>query len=281
MPPVTRSRAKTGQGRWRARARLGHAAASAVWSASPVLIVGLAAVSLAAGLISPATAWLQRDVLDAVVPLGRAGAAQAHPGLSSRDLALVAALGAAGVAAAVVPQAQQYIQATVSRVVGAAVYDRAYRAVSSWPGITRFESPAFADKLQLTNQVAQGSASSLVTATLGIGQAAVTAATFAATLAVINPLLTVATTGVQAVAIAASLGNARRQALLRVENVYRARRQSSFSTLLVSAMAARRCGCSASATSCVAGRWRNWTSSTAPGAPWTAASCASSPSWAR
>jgi hypothetical protein len=34
------------------------------------------------------------------------------------------------------------------------VFDRVYRAIGSWPGIARFESPTFADKLQLSSQLA-------------------------------------------------------------------------------------------------------------------------------
>jgi ATP-binding cassette subfamily B protein len=210
-----------------------------VWSASPPLIAGLTLVSLTGGLIGPATAWLQRDVLDALAGPS-ASSSRAHPGLSAHGVLIVAlALGAAGVAAAVVPQAQQYVQANLRRAVGAVVTDRAYQAVASWPGIGRFESPAFADKLQLTSQLAQTAATGLIGSALSCAQSLVTTVTFVATLAVINPVLAAATAGIESLAIAASLANARRQVQLRVENSARSRRQQSFSALLSDAVAAK------------------------------------------
>jgi ATP-binding cassette, subfamily B, bacterial len=218
---------------WRARARVARTAMSVVWSTSPALNGGLLVVALVAGLISPAAAWLQRDLLDALV------APRAHPGLSGRDLMLVLALGAAGLAAAVVPQVQQYVEANLRRKVGVIVYDRAYAAASSWPGIARFESPVFADKLQLTSQLAQSSASSMITSALGIGQALITAVTFMVTLIVINPVLAALTAVIAILAVAASLSIARRQAQLRLDNTYRVRRQLTYGTLLSDAVAAK------------------------------------------
>jgi ATP-binding cassette, subfamily B, bacterial len=198
----------------------------------------LSVLCLAAGLTSPAIAWLQRDVLDALVTPGGAGRALA--GLDHRHLLILALLlGAAGLAASLLPQWQQYTQAALRRVVAVVVYDRAYAASASWPGIARFESPAFADKLQLTSQLAQGTASSLITSALGSGQALITAVSFMLTLLVINPVLAILTAGIQVLAIAASLANARRQAQLQIENTYRSRRQLSFSSLLSNSVAAK------------------------------------------
>jgi ATP-binding cassette, subfamily B, bacterial len=222
---------------WRAAARNARAAASLSWSAGPVLIAGLAIVSVAAGLIPPATAWLQREVLDALVTLR---GSRTHHGLSSRDVIIVAlALGAVGVAAAAIPQGQAYIEAVLQRVIRTAMYDRAYAAVASWPGITRFESPIFADKLQLTSQLAQNSVGSMLTSALGCVQALVTAVSFFATLIVLNLWLAVLITALESLAIAANLVNARRQAQLQVETSSRARRQMSFGRLLSNPVAAK------------------------------------------
>jgi len=220
---------------WRAKAKAARAAVAVVWAASPLLVTGIAVICLVAGLITPATAWLQRDVLDMVV-----GGAASHRGIgASGVLIVVLALGVAGVAAAVMPQAQQYLQATLRRGVGLVVTDRSYRAVASWPGIGRFESPAFADRLQLAGQLAQATASSLVTSALGGIQALVTASTLLITLIVINPLLAAITAGVEALAIVANLANARSQAQLQLENSTRARRQNSFGVLLSDAVSAK------------------------------------------
>jgi ATP-binding cassette, subfamily B, bacterial len=229
------SRAPGGRRGWGKVARI---AAAVVWASSPGLVAGLAAISLLAGLIAPATAWLQRDLLDSLVPLSRAGAG--HSLLNDHSvLILVVALGMLGIGAAVVPQGQQYIQLTMRRAVSLVLSDRVCRAVSSWPGIARFESPAFADKLQLSSQLSQATASSLITSTLGCGQALVTAISFLITLVVINPVLAVIAAAAQSLAIAADIQNAKRQAELQLRNSSRGRRQQSYGRLLNDAIAAK------------------------------------------
>jgi ATP-binding cassette, subfamily B, bacterial len=227
-----------GTGEWRGHVKVAITAASVVWASSPALVAGLAVISLGAGLIPPATAWLQRDLLDALVPLNRSPGGESllsHHGL----VVLVVALGMLGIATAIVPPGQQYIQLTMRRAVALVLSDRAYKAVSSWPGIARFESPEFADKLQLTNQLSQATAGSLITSVLGCGQAIVTATTFLITLIVINPVLAIVAAAAQCLAIAASLRNARKQAMLQLENSARGRRQQSYSRLLNDAIAAK------------------------------------------
>jgi ATP-binding cassette subfamily B protein len=220
--------------RWRTRGRTAWAAADAVWAGSPLLLGGMAAVSVLSGLISPVTAWLQRDVLDTLAGSGRPVSIGEHG-----VLWLVIALGAGGIAASVVPQLQQYVQAQLRRAAGVVVTDRAYKAVSSWPGMSRFESPAFADKLQLVSQLAQVTASSLISSSLGLIQSGITSVSFAITLLLMNPVLAAVTVGIQSLAIAADLVNARSQAQLRVENSARARRQNSFATLMSDPIAAK------------------------------------------
>jgi ATP-binding cassette subfamily B protein len=223
-------------GSWLAQARVARTAAGLLWSASPGLICGLTAASLATGLIAPVTAWLQRDVLNALTAPGRpaAGAGPGGPSL----LILVLALGLSGLAAAALPQGQQYIQGSLGRSVRVVMYDRIYRVIAAWPGISRFESPAFADKLQLTSQLTQTTASTLISSVLAVAQALVTMAAFVVTLVVINPVLAVVIAGVESLAIAANVANARRQAQMWVENSARARRQQSFSMLLSNPVAA-------------------------------------------
>ncbi len=219
-----------------ARARIAGIALSTLWSAAPLLIGGLAAAAVLSGLLSPAVAWLQRDLLDALVPVRTT---RGHSALAGGLLALVLLLGAAGVVSDILAQAQHYVQGNLRRRAAEVIFDRTYTAAASWPGIARFESPDFADKLQLTGQLAQSAASSLVTSALGIVQAAITAVTFMITLIVINPVLAAAVAVVQLLGIWASLSIAQRQARLRLTNSFRTRRQLSFGTLLGNAMAAK------------------------------------------
>ncbi len=221
-------------GKWRARGRTVLAAADAVWAGSPLLLAGMLAVSLVSGILGPATAWLQRDVLDTLAGSGKPASIGQHG-----VLLLVIALGAGGLAAAVIPQLQQYVQAQLRRAAAVVVTDRTYQAVTSWPGISRFESPVYADKLQLVSQLAQITASSLISSFLSIIQSGITAVSFAITLVLMNPVLAAVTIGIQTLAIAADLVNARSQAQLRVENSARARRQNSFASLMSDPIAAK------------------------------------------
>lgn len=224
---------------WLGRGRIARAALSLTWRASPALIIGLGLLSVVTGLISPATAWLQRDVLDLIVGHMTAGGGKAHAGLGAGLLLVVIALCAAGLVAAVVPQGQQYIQAQLRRAVSVVVQDRAYSAVGSWPGIGRFESPTFADTLQMASQLAQGSAATLYMSAFDCTQSLVTATTFCLMLLVISPVLAAITVFVEIFSIVASLRNARRQAQLQVETNHNARRQQSFGALLRDAVAAK------------------------------------------
>lgn len=225
-------------GTWRRYARAARYAIRAVWATSPAQLAGMAVVSVVAGLLAPATAWLQRDLLDFLsLSTSAKGGHQGHG--TGSPLELVIALGLLAVVAAVLPPGQQYIQATLRRSVAIEMSDRAYQAVSSWPGIARFESPLFAEKLQLAGQLSQSAPSSMITTILGFCQAMITAVSFVITLLAISPLFTVAIALTQVLAIAANLSKAKRQAELQVANSSRSRRQQSYGSLLSDSVAAK------------------------------------------
>jgi ATP-binding cassette subfamily B protein len=232
----TRSRISVGN--WHRHARVARYAVWAVWAASPAAVAGLAVASFVGGLLGPATAWLQRNLLDLLAaPAAAKGGHQGHDENSLLKLAI--ALGLIAVVAAVLPPAQQYIQATMRRSVAIKMADRAYRAVSSWPGIARFESPLFADKLQLASQLSQSAPSSMITTTMGFFQAMISAVSYIITLLAISPLFTLAIALTQILAVAANLSKAKRQANLQVENTPRVRRQQSYGGLLSDSVAAK------------------------------------------
>ena len=222
---------------WRNAASSARIALALSWASGPFLVSGLAVLSVGAGLIPPVTAWLQRSVLDALVVIAGPGG---HRSLGIRTvIVVVLAIGGAGIGAAVVPKAQAYLQASLQRVAKITMYDRMYAVVASWPGIGRFESPDFADKLQLATQLAQNSVGTMLTSTLGSIQALVTAVSFLAMLVVLNPVLATAITAIEVLAIVASLVNAGRQAELRLMTSSRSRRVLSFGRLLSNPEAAK------------------------------------------
>jgi ATP-binding cassette, subfamily B, bacterial len=174
------------------------------------------------GTTPAATAWLQRAILNGLVPAGPGG----------HLIILAAALGGVGLISATVPYARRSIEAEMRLRLGLLVQDNLYRSINSFPGLSRFESPRFADKLQLVQQVASSTASSFVTSVLSAGQALITAATLSTTLYVISPAMAglVALSAVPAVW--AQARNSGRQADLAWRASPASRRQVFYARLL-------------------------------------------------
>lgn len=159
-------------------------------------------LAVAAGLSPAVSAWLTRAILDDLVPQARGASrpgshaaggpalALAQPG-TGHLLVLAIGLGIAGLAAAVMPNAQRYIESQLRRELELLMRDRTYRVINSFPGLSRFESPAFHDKIKMIQQTSQNAPSLLVSSGLSMTQSAITAVGFFVTLFVISPALSV------------------------------------------------------------------------------------------
>ncbi len=213
------------------------------WTAAPLGCVTAALLMVVAGSTAAASAWLQRAVLDALAgtpPSGRAAPGTGGPDLIRGHVLVIAvALGGVGLVAAIVPYARRYIESELRRRLGLLVQDNVYRAINAFPGMSRFESPRFSDKLRLAQQVSSSTGSSFAGSVLGIGQAMITAVTLGIALYVISPAMAALVAATAVPAVWAQLRNSGRQADLAWRASPIARRQMFYARLLTDQAAAK------------------------------------------
>lgn len=211
-----------GRGRFRAAAAL-------AWRAHPAAVLASGVTVLLMGLVPVAAAWLTKLVLDGLA----AGSGPA--GLLVQGVAL----GVTGLAGAALPSVAEYAQDQSRRALQVLIQDRLFQAVNAHPGLSRFENPAFHDRVRLAQEAGQNAPQRIVRGVLGIAQGAVTLAGFTAALAVLAPwmILVVALSAVPSVR--AQLDLSRRRAGMMWGVSPRARRQIFFANLLTSPDAAK------------------------------------------
>ena len=206
-------------------------ALSLTWSASRWLVVALAACTVTAGLVAPAAAWAQRQVLDSLAsrPAGQLGALLGWAGC----------LAVCGTLSVALPPASAYVTGQLRRVLGLQAQDRLFRAVNAFPGLRRFESPQFMDKLQVAQGTSQTGVVIVVSGIFTAAQSAVAAAGLLGALWLLSPalcLLVLATTGA---AVAAQFALSRRGADLQWRLSPASRRQLFYSQLQTDTYAAK------------------------------------------
>jgi ATP-binding cassette subfamily B protein len=204
-----------------------------IWVAMPLGIVGAIVLALAGGLIPAANAWLTRSVLNCLAP-GSGGRVDVR-----QLIVLAATLGVVSLVWGVMPQAQSYIEAQARRRIGLVFQDRMYQATNSFPGMSRFESPVFQDKIRLAQNVISFNPYQLVGSGLQMSQAAITAASMIASLVVINPVLTAIVAATAVPTVAAEILMSRTEARVQWQTTPAARRQAFYSGVLVDAKAAK------------------------------------------
>ncbi|MEV1004795.1 ABC transporter ATP-binding protein [Nonomuraea sp. NPDC050202] len=154
-------------------------AAALVWRSAPGHVAGYLAVTLVASATPIAVAWLTKAVLDGVA--GRQ---------TGTLLALAVTVAVVTTAAAATTHAGDYLRAEVDRRTALRAKDELFAAVCRLPGLARFESPEFLDRLRLAQQSASHPGR-LVDSALAAARGAVTAAGFVGSLALINTAFTV------------------------------------------------------------------------------------------
>ncbi|WP_214324388.1 ABC transporter ATP-binding protein [Nonomuraea sediminis] len=159
-------------------ARCAVRAAALVWRSAPLHVLGYLAVTLVGAATPIAVAWLTRAVLD--------GIAQRQTGAL---LALAVTIAVVTTAAAAASHAGQYLRAEVDRRAALRGKDELFAALSRFTGLSRFESPAFLDRLRLAQQSASNPGR-LVDTALSAARSIVTVAGFVASLALVNAAFT-------------------------------------------------------------------------------------------
>ncbi|HEV2126306.1 MAG TPA: hypothetical protein VGW38_26415 [Chloroflexota bacterium] len=167
------------------------------WRSSPVLVGGIAVLLALEAAVYPVQLASMRFVVDrAALELGLVEPGSIHRGGAGAALLLQVPLAWWIIVAALLLIVRQLVSPIVSTLQSLAgdqlsgyVLDQVMRAANRWPGLARFEDPAFADDLQRARR--QGARGGLEVLTYG-GRAAVmlfTAAGLAVVLGSLHPLL--------------------------------------------------------------------------------------------
>jgi ATP-binding cassette subfamily B protein len=150
-----------------------------VWRSSRWLAFAMTALAVTAGAVPVATAWLMRMVLNDLAVGGTVAAV----------LALASALAVLGVIGGVTTAFQVYAEEELGRRVGLKADDHLFTAVNRMPGLSRFENPAFLDRLRIAADSGGQTPGQVVQAVLGLLGGLVTIIGFVGSLVVIHPLL--------------------------------------------------------------------------------------------
>ena len=177
-------------------------AAELAWSAGRHLVLGQAAVALLGAVLPVAAAWLTRDALDLITAPGR------HGGL----LPVGSALAGVGLLVGLLPHAERYARQESQRRTGLFAQDRLFAAIERLSGLSRFEDPAFIDRLRLANQAGGVGPGAVVTGMVGIGRGVLMSVGFIVSLAAISPWIAAAVVASAVPALIAELALARRRA---------------------------------------------------------------------
>ncbi|MEV4805294.1 ABC transporter ATP-binding protein [Nonomuraea sp. NPDC049421] len=200
------------------------------WRARPALLAAQLAGALVMGATPVAVAWLTKRILDEL--LGR----QQPIGWLVGQSALLAGL---GLVAAALPHLFQYVDAEMGRSIRLHSRDRLYAALSRLAGLSRFENPAFHDRIRLAQQAGEISPQTMLDASLSGVRTVVTMLGFTGSLLAVSPVMAavVLVSAVPVVAAELSL-SARRSRMMWTVSPHE-RRQVFYSQLMIDRTAAK------------------------------------------
>jgi ATP-binding cassette, subfamily B, bacterial len=199
------------------------------WQAGKVLALLDLAITLISGLLPAAATWLTKVVMDAV----------AGDGAGRLLIAAAIGLAAVGLANALVPQLTTFIRAERSRRMDAHLQDRLYAAVTSFDGLSRFESPAFRDRLSLATQATGGTLGTIAAGLQGVGRDVIVLVSLVATLWLLNPVMAVVVMAAGIPVLLAQVWISRKRVGARVRMTPDLRRQVFYSSLIMDTQAAK------------------------------------------
>lgn len=205
------------------------AACSLAVAAAPGTLALYTVLTLAAGGLPVATAWLTKELLDGLV--GDAA--------TETLIAVGAGLAGMGVMAAVVPQLTQYLRSEMDREAGLLAQDRLFRAVDGLAGLGRFEDPRFLDHLRIAQQAGRTSPNQTVDGLLGVARSVITLSGFTASLLLLSPLMAVLVLLSGMPTLAAEIALSRRRARVFWDIGPSERREFFYTSLLSSVEAAK------------------------------------------
>jgi ATP-binding cassette subfamily B protein len=207
------------------------AAVALAWQAARGMLLSRVACAVLAGVIPVAAAWCTKLLLDM---LG------ARPQPETADLLpVVLALIATGLAAAVLPQVAEYLDAEIGRAVETTGRRRLYRAVGDLDGLSRLEDPQFHDRLELAAAGGPAAPAQVVGAALAMGQGTVTVVGMLAALLTLSPVMAAVVAVAAVPTLRAELALGRQRARMMWQLGQSGRREMFYADLLSSVTAAK------------------------------------------
>ena len=198
------------------------------WRAGRTQVAVLAVVAVLAGLCPVTLAWLLRAVLDDL-----AGARSRHL------IELVLLMGVVGTVSALVPSAEHYGQAQLTRAITRTGTAELFESVTRIRGLRCLEDPAFQDRLRVAGQVGAAAPGPVMIGSIGTVRSVITLSGFLATLAVLSPPMAAVVLVAAVPALYLQRGMARRQAALFHGISHGQRRQYFYAGLLINLAAAK------------------------------------------
>jgi len=191
----------------------------------PGLTGGLLLVTVLSGLLPTVAAWLTKLLVD---------------GIAAGDalLRVAVALAGTGLVAGVLPHVGGVLQQELDRRLDRLLHDRLYTALNGFQGLSRFEDPAFLDRLRMATQ-ASGSLGPVTGGMFDIGRNAVTVAGLVVVVAVLSPVLAGLVVAAAVPALLARLALSRRRAGMLLSVSGAARRRIFYSALATEVKAAQ------------------------------------------
>ncbi len=199
------------------------------WRAHHAVFLLRLALTVVAGLVPVAAAWLLRTILDTLTG--------PHPAASLTPLILALAV-VSGVAG-ILPNISQYLSARSARAFQRHASVELFTSVNRLAGLRRLEDPGFQNQLSMAQHAGRSGPGQILTNGVGIISAALTLAGFLVTLVVLSPLLAGIVVAATIPGMFAELGIARRRAAMVAGVSHAERRQYFYADLLASHAAAK------------------------------------------
>ncbi len=148
------------------------------WRAAPGWLAGHGVATIVAAVVPVATVWLLKAVLDALASGRRAAL---PPGL----IGLVVA----GLAAAALPPATEYLHNQAGRSIGRRAQSDLYIAMERLVGLAQLEDPAFRDRLRMAQQSGRAGPGQVVDGVVGVCRGLITLVGLILVLAALSPVM--------------------------------------------------------------------------------------------
>ncbi|MFF5208843.1 ABC transporter ATP-binding protein [Streptosporangium sp. NPDC000396] len=219
---------KPDEGRLRRLTRHAGTVASLCWRAGPGLALSQLVITVIGGLVPMGTVWATKLLVDELAA-----------GRIDHVLPPVCGLTLMGLAAGVLPHLVAYLRAESERRLDRLMQDRLYTAVNGFQGLSRFENPAFLDRLRMAMQATGGSLMPITSGLFDIGRNVITLVGLLASLAVLSPLMAGLVALAAAPALAARMSLERRRMKMIAGQSTSIRRQILYSSLVTDVQAAK------------------------------------------